>query len=51
MPSALQQFPTTLKSKLTSGLLLLLGFSLAVALVLLASAMLSYNAVSARIGA
>lgn len=51
MSSILQQFPHTLKSKITSGLLMLLGFSIGVALVLIASAMLSYNAVSARTGA
>lgn len=51
MTNTLQQFPDTLKSKLTSGLLLLLGFSLAIALVLIASAMLSYNAVHSRGGA
>jgi hypothetical protein len=51
MPSALQQLPDKIQRKLASGLLTLLGFGLAVALILLASAMLSYNAVSSLAGA
>ncbi len=48
MPGALQQSHDKFKRKLASGLLMLLGLSLAAALVLLASAMLSYNAISTR---
>ncbi len=51
MPSTVQQLHRKVKRTISNALLMLLGFSLALALVLLASAMLSYNAISARASA
>jgi hypothetical protein len=46
MSSSVHQLHLKLRRNIASALLTLLGFSLAVALVLLASAMISYNAIS-----
>jgi hypothetical protein len=49
MSEMMQAQPSPLLAKLRSGLLLLTGFSLAIVLVLLAAAMLTYNALSGHV--